>query len=193
SRNQQMMRLDEEITDELYEEEEHPFIDAVLKFIQIEKPDVLIFEDYNKGLLKENVIEHITAHCLETNTITAVDPKKKNFLSYKNVTIFKPNLKAVREGLHIPLEEITDKALRQVHEKLREQLQHQVTFITLSEKGVFYNNATSSGIIPSHLRNIADVSGAGDTVIATDSLVYAISRDVALMAAVSNLAGGLVC
>lgn len=193
SRNQQMMRLDEEVTDELYWEEEHPFIDTVLKFIQIQKPDVLIFEDYNKGLLKENVIERITAHCNETGTITAVDPKKKNFLAYKNVTIFKPNLKEVREGLNIFLEKITAETLNEVHQKLRENLQHQITFITLSEKGVFYNNPSISGIIPSHIRNIADVSGAGDTVIATASMVYAISRDVAMMAAISNLAGGLVC
>jgi bifunctional ADP-heptose synthase (sugar kinase/adenylyltransferase) len=68
-----------------------------------------------------------------------------------------------------------------------------VTFITLSEKGVFYNNGFSSAIIPSHIRNISDVSGAGDTVIATAALVYAITKDVAVMAELSNLAGGIVC
>ena len=69
----------------------------------------------------------------------------------------------------------------------------QVTFITLSEKGVFYNNGFTSAIIPSRIRNIADVSGAGDTVIATAALVYAITKDVHVMAEISNLAGGLVC
>lgn len=193
SRNQQMMRLDEEVTDDLYVEEEHPFIDAVLKFIQIEKPDVLIFEDYNKGLLKENVIERITSHCNETNTVTAVDPKKKNFLSYKHVTIFKPNLKEVREGLNLSLEKINQQTLNEVHERLKKELQHEITFITLSEKGVFYNNGKTTTIIPSHLRNIADVSGAGDTVIAVASMVYTLTKDAALMASLSNLAGGLVC
>jgi len=193
SRNQQMMRLDEEVTDELFIEEEHPFIDAVLKYIQLNKPDVLIFEDYNKGLVKENVIERITTHCNETGTITAVDPKKKNFLSYKNVTIFKPNLKEVREGLHINLDKTDDETLRQVHQQLNAELHHEVTFITLSEKGVFYNDKDQAGIIPSHIRNIADVSGAGDTVIATASLIYALTKDVKFMAALSNLAGGLVC
>jgi rfaE bifunctional protein kinase chain/domain len=193
SRNQQMMRLDEEVTDELYTEEEHPFIDSVLKYIQLQKPDVLIFEDYNKGLLKENVIQRITEHCNETNTITAVDPKKKNFLSYKNVTIFKPNLKEVREGLNINLDTVNQESLNEVHKTLRDELKHEVTFITLSEKGVFYCAPGTIGIIPSHIRNIADVSGAGDTVIATASLVYSLSRDVALMASLSNIAGGLVC
>jgi rfaE bifunctional protein kinase chain/domain len=193
SRSQQVLRIDDEVTDELYEDEEHPFIDMMLKYLQRVKPHVLIFEDYNKGLLKENVIQRITAHCKEIGIITAVDPKKKNFLAYKDVTIFKPDLKEVREGLNIVLEHTDIKDLDGVHHKLNEILHHDVTFITLSEKGVFYNNGFSSAIIPSHIRNIADVSGAGDTVIATAAMVYALTKDVNLMAEISNLAGGIVC
>jgi rfaE bifunctional protein kinase chain/domain len=193
SRNQQVLRIDDEVTDELFTDEEHPFIDAVLKYLQLVKPQVLVFEDYNKGLLKENVIQRITAHCRELGIIIAVDPKRKNFLSYKDVTIFKPNLKEVREGLNMPLEQTNEAEMNEVHKKLNETLHHDVTFITLSEKGVFYNNGFTSAIIPSRIRNIADVSGAGDTVIATASLVYAITKDVNLMAEISNLAGGLVC
>jgi len=193
SRSQQIVRLDDEITEDLFTEEEHPFIDIVLKFLQRVKPDVVIFEDYNKGVLKENVIHRITDHCNEIGILTAVDPKKKNFLTYRNVTIFKPNLKEVREGLYLPVEKVSREELNDVHHKLHEQLNHQVTFITLSEKGVFYNNGTASAILPSHVRDIADVSGAGDTVIATASMVYALTKNVSLMAEISNLAGGLVC
>lgn len=193
SRNQQMMRLDDEITDDLYTEEEHPFIDMVLRFLQRVKPNILIFEDYNKGVLKENVIHRIAAHCKEIGIITAVDPKKKNFLSYKDVTIFKPNLKEVREGLNMALDTVGLDQLNKVHNELHNVLGNSVTFITLSEKGVFYNNGTKADIIPSHVRDIADVSGAGDTVIATASVVYALTRDARLMAEISNLAGGLVC
>lgn len=193
SRNQQVLRIDDEVTDELYTDEEHPFIDLVLRFLQRVKPQVLIFEDYNKGLLKENVIHKITNHCKELGIIISVDPKKKNFLAYKDVTIFKPNLKEVREGLNLPLEQTDEPEMNHVHRKLNEVLHHDVTFITLSEKGVFYNNGFTSAIIPSRIRNIADVSGAGDTVIATASLVYAITKDVNIMAEISNLAGGLVC
>ncbi len=193
SRNQQMLRLDDEVIDDLYVEEEHPFIDSVLKFLQKVKPQVLIFEDYNKGVLKENVIRLITAHCKEIGIITVVDPKKKNFLAYKNVTIFKPNLKEVREGLNMELADVNEKEMDKVHSKLNSSLHHDITFVTLSEKGVFYNNGFTSAILPSHIRNIADVSGAGDTVVATAALVYSITKDVALMAEISNLAGGLVC
>ncbi len=193
SRNQQMMRIDDEITEELFTEEEHPFIDNVLRYLQRVKPDVLIFEDYNKGVLKENVIKHITAHCREIGITTVVDPKKKNFLSYKDVTIFKPNLKEIREGLHQDIEEVNEAELQEADNTLRQTLSHQITFITLSEKGVYYNSGAAAAIIPSHRRNIADVSGAGDTVVATAALVYSATRDVALMAGISNIAGGIVC
>lgn len=191
SRSQQMMRLDEEVSEDLYTEEEHPFIDQVLKYLQIQKPDVLVFEDYNKGVLKENVIHRISAHCKELGILTTVDPKKHNFLAYKNVTVFKPNLKEVKEALYMPI--TAEKAsLDRVHEALKKELNHDISFITLSERGVYYSNGDSN-IIPSHLRNIADVSGAGDTVIATASLVYALTKNANLMAEISNIAGGLVC
>lgn len=193
SRNQQMMRLDDENSEDLNLEEEHPFIDLVLRFLQREKPQVLIFEDYNKGVLKENVINRIIEHCNEIGIITAVDPKKKNFLAYKQVTIFKPNLKEVREGLYLPVNPVTTESLGEVHEHLYNALQHKVTFITLSEKGVYTHNGEEQHIFPSHIRNIADVSGAGDTVIATASMIYALTQDTSLMAQVSNIAGGLVC
>jgi len=193
ARKQQMLRLDAEDSSELGTEDEHPFIDLVLRFLQRRKPDVLIFEDYNKGVLKENIIRRVTAHCRELGIVTTVDPKLRNFLAYEGVTIFKPNLKELREGLNIQLEQVDELSLAAADQKLRQHLKHQVSFITLSEKGVYFNDGTSAAQLPSHLRNIADVSGAGDTVIATAALVYAQSRDAGLMAAVANIAGGLVC
>ncbi|MES2704264.1 MAG: PfkB family carbohydrate kinase [Bacteroidota bacterium] len=193
SRNQQMLRLDDEITDDLFTEEEHPFIDKVLRYLQRVKPHAVIFEDYNKGVLKENVIRHIIAHCREIGIVTVVDPKKKNFLAYKGVTIFKPNLKEVREGLNLDVSVVDQPHLEEVHKKLNDALGHDVTFITLSEKGVSWNNGSSMEIIPSHVRDIADVSGAGDTVVATATVIYTLTKDLHLMAEIANLAGGLVC
>jgi bifunctional ADP-heptose synthase (sugar kinase/adenylyltransferase) len=125
--------------------------------------------------------------------ITAVDPKRKNFFAYKQVDIFKPNLKEVKEGLNIIKDDVSKESLDQIHEALNKQLSHAISFITLSERGVFYSNGKQSRIIPSHRRNIADVSGAGDTVIAVASLVYAATRDIDLMGEIANIAGGLVC
>lgn len=192
SRSQHILRMDDELNEELSTKDEHPFLEKLLKYLQIQKPDVLIFEDYNKGVLKENVITRTIAHCRELGMVVAVDPKKDNFLAYKGVTIFKPNLKEVKEGLNISLGTINKATMDKVHKELKATLQHDITFVTLSEKGVYYGNS-SSEVIPSHLRSIADVSGAGDTVIATAAIVYALTKDPVLMAKISNIAGGLVC
>jgi len=193
SRNQQMMRLDAEITTDIDADLEDQLIKAVDKYIKEQHPQILIFEDYNKGVLTKKVIEKVTAICIANNVITAVDPKKKNFLEYKNVTLFKPNIKEVKEGLNLPIDQIDTDSLNKIHELLVKELNHSISFITLSEKGVFYQHNNESLIIPTHIRNIADVSGAGDTVIAVASLVYASSNNMHLAAEMANVAGGLVC
>lgn len=193
SRNQQMMRVDNETITDLGYEDENRLILALQTFIAQEKPDVVILEDYNKGVLTELVIKKAVDLCRHNNIITAVDPKRKNFFAYTGVDIFKPNLKEVKDALNILASGTDVVAMDDIHQKLQEQLQHRISFITLSEKGVFYKDGTESKIIPSHIRNIADVSGAGDTVIATAALVYAATKDTQLMASVSNIAGGLVC
>ncbi len=193
SRNQQMMRLDAEITTDIDEATENMLIEQVKHCLDEQHPQVLIFEDYNKGVITERIIQNVTALCKERNVIIAVDPKKKNFLSYKDVTIFKPNLKEVKEGLNLSVDHIDLSSLQQIHQRLQEHLHHQISLITLSEKGVFYQDETSHKIIPTHIRNIADVSGAGDTVIAVTALCYAATRDMHLAAEMANIAGGLVC
>ena len=193
SRNQQMMRLDSEITQDLGYEDENRLILAIQHFIAQENPGVIIFEDYNKGILTETLIQKIITLCRLKNIITTVDPKRKNFFAYKRVDIFKPNLKEVKEGLNIIEDGTDEKMMRNIHMQLKETLNHRVSLITLSEKGVFYAMKDEARIIPSHLRSIADVSGAGDTVIAVASLVFAGTGDINLTAEVANIAGGLVC
>jgi len=83
--------------------------------------------------------------------------------------------------------------LKEIHHSLQKQLEHKVSLITLSEKGVFYQLDNDARIIPTHVRNIADVSGAGDTVIAVAALVYAVTKNMHLAADMANIAGGLVC
>jgi D-glycero-beta-D-manno-heptose-7-phosphate kinase len=193
SRNQQMMRLDNEVTIDLKREEEAALLDSIEQFIASEKPNIIILEDYNKGVLTEAVIRSVISICKKAGVLTAVDPKRKNFFTYKGVDIFKPNLKEVKEALNMLFTDADHVLLESIHEELHHLLHHKVSFITLSEKGVFYKDGKESKVIPSHVRNIADVSGAGDTVIAVAALVYAATQDVYLMAAIANIAGGLVC
>lgn len=193
SRNQQMMRLDAEITTDIDTATEDLLLEQVKHCIDTQQPQVLILEDYNKGVLTTRIIKEVIALCKAKGVVIAVDPKKKNFLAYQGVTIFKPNLKEVKEGLNLAVDTIDLSSLKQIHEALQQHLQHEVSLITLSEKGVFYQDTNSHRIIPTHIRNIADVSGAGDTVIAVTALCYAATKDMHLAAEMANIAGGLVC
>jgi rfaE bifunctional protein kinase chain/domain len=193
SRNQQMMRLDAELADDLNETDETKLLNQVEKYIISEKPDVVIIEDYNKGILTKNVIVHIIDLCNKNKISVTVDPKRKNFFSYKNATLFKPNLHEVFTSLNIIPEEISIELLSDIDKKLREKLNHEISLITLSDKGIFYEANGKKSIIPAHRRNIADVSGAGDTVIAVASIIYALAKDINLATEVANIAGGIVC
>lgn len=192
-RNQQMMRLDAEITSDLDSQTENDLLDQVTKYLEGEKPQIIIFEDYNKGVLTETLIRKVISLCKDFGVITAVDPKRRNFFTYHGVDIFKPNLKEVKDGLNLLRDDISLPVLQDIHSQLQKKLGHSISLITLSERGVFYQHNNSARVIPSHLRNIADVSGAGDTVIAVASLLYAATKNIDLMAEVANIAGGIVC
>ena len=193
SRNQQMMRLDAEIVHDIDDADEEKLQNQIEKFIATEKPDVIIFEDYNKGILTKNIISNTISFCKKNNVTTAVDPKRKNFFCYQNATLFKPNLNEAITGLNLLPEEISEDLLSNIHAQLKGQLDHSISLITLSEKGIFYQENNNKNILPSHRRNIADVSGAGDTVIAVASLIYAATKDIDLAARIANIAGGIVC
>lgn len=191
--NQHLLRIDAEDTHALSEVEELEFITAVKKLLDSEKIDAIIFEDYNKGVLTPGVIQGLIAAAAQRNIPTAVDPKKDNFLAYKGVTLFKPNLKELKEGVGIPCSftkrDLFDLAVYQ----LEKELGNDITFVTLSEHGVYIKQGETDQHVPAHLRNIADVSGAGDTVISVATLCLASGSSITTIAELSNLAGGLVC
>jgi len=193
SRNQQMMRLDAEITTPISSDIEMVLLPKFTACLDAKKPDVVIFEDYDKGVLTPTFIKAAISICTERNIVMSVDPKKNNFLAYKGVTLFKPNLKEVKEGLQVSIPSVTLDNLRTVHAALQTHLAHQISLITLSEKGMFFDTGSNAKIIPTHVRSIADVSGAGDTVIAVASLVYAAAKNIELATEMANIAGGLVC
>ncbi len=193
SRNQQMMRLDAEITDDLEKDDEEKLLGIIEKYLNTEHPDVVILEDYNKGIFTPGIIRATIELCNKAGVIVTVDPKRKNFFEYRNVALFKPNLHEVLTALNILNDTVSLDWLRKIHSQLYEKLNHTISLITLSDKGMFYGSQTAQQIIPAHRREIADVSGAGDTVIAVASLVYASTKDIDLAAKISNIAGGLVC
>jgi D-glycero-beta-D-manno-heptose-7-phosphate kinase len=193
SNKQQLLRIDSESTFPLLESEEIKLNSTIQNIIN-QGIDGIIFEDYNKGVLTDSVIQNTIKIAKEKDIPTAVDPKKENFLSYKGVSLFKPNLKELKEGLNINFDFSSNKELFEKGiEVLEEKLHNEISFITLSEYGVFIKNQTEKYYVPAHMRSISDVSGAGDTVIAVATLCLISGASTKQIAEISNLAGGLVC
>ena len=193
SNKQQLLRIDSESTFPLLESEEIKLNDTIQNIIN-QGIDGIIFEDYNKGVLTDSVIQNAIKIAKEKDIPTAVDPKKENFLSYRGVSLFKPNLKELKEGLNLNFDFNTNKELFEKGiEVLEEKLHNEISFVTLSENGVFIKNQTEKYYVPAHVRSISDVSGAGDTVIAVATLCLISGASTKQIAEISNLAGGLVC
>ena len=193
SNKQQLLRIDSESTFPLLESEEIKLNNTIQNIIN-QGVDGIIFEDYNKGVLTDSVIQNTIKIAKEKDIPTAVDPKKENFLSYRGVSLFKPNLKELKEGLNLNFDFNSNKELFEKGiEVLEEKLQNEISFVTLSENGVFIKNKTENYYVPAHVRSISDVSGAGDTVIAVATLCLISGASTKQIAEISNSAGGLVC
>lgn len=193
SSNHQLLRIDDENIFDISYVEQNQILNFAKKNIQYNKPDVIIFQDYDKGVLNESIINSIISLAKNNNIFICVDPKHKNFFFYNNVDIFKPNLKEAINSLGISNTNINHESLELVNSLLRNKLTLNNLIITLSEYGVYYNDGNISDIIPAHKREISDVSGAGDTVISTLALFFIHTRNIKFATKVANLAGGLVC
>ena len=191
--NQQIVRLDSETEKVISEETTRTIQAKIIEIVETTAIQAIIFEDYDKGLISENLITAVVDYANTKNILTIVDPKKKNFLSYKNVTLFKPNLKELREGIKQEVDARKTTELIAAVTHLQNLLNAKMVMVTLSELGVYISSGDNNQIIPAHIRDIADVSGAGDTVIATTALCLAAGLDEFKTAAIANLAGGLVC
>jgi rfaE bifunctional protein kinase chain/domain len=190
SEGNHILRIDEEQTDDL----NNPKIfDLAEKLIEKQNIDVIIFEDYNKGFLTEKLINKILNLAKSNHIPTIVDPKKKNFFSYKGVDVFKPNLKEINEGLSTNIDIDSHEELFSKVTTLLEKIQAKNILLTLSEGGIYLQNQEQAFSEPAHPRKIRDVSGAGDSVVAVSALALASGLNVEQMMRIANLAGGLVC
>ena len=194
--NAHMLRVDEETDAPISNQEADALFDLVAAQVDA-GADAIIFEDYDKGVLTNTIIQRIIELAQSRNLPVVVDPKKRNFLSYGGATFFKPNLKELREGLKIDHLRPSQKELDAVLGHFMDDQSIEMVMVTLSEAGVYLCHRDAKGLqshlIPAHLRKIADVSGAGDSVIALCGIGLALGLTPLLMAALANLAGGLVC
>lgn len=192
SKQHQMLRFDHETTGYLNYDDSF-ILRRKIESISYHRIDGVVLEDYNKGTLNKKNIPELLKLFASKNIPVAVDPKQENFLLYKGVQLFKPNLREIEEaiGKRIPLDEIM--FLENASEWLRKKLNHQNTVITLGAAGIFLDNNKTSVIKSAHPRKVSDVSGAGDTVIAVLALAMAAGISLSEVIDLANTAGGLVC
>jgi rfaE bifunctional protein kinase chain/domain len=193
----QMLRVDEEVEDDLSEKDRTNLLGKIENILSKEKIDGIIFQDYNKGVIDSILIKEVINRATKLKIPVSVDPKKKNFYNFTGVTLFKPNLKEMKEGMKVEFDNNDREMLLSVAQTLREKINCQYILTTLSEYGIMMSMKDSFDekniFIPAHVRSISDVSGAGDTVISVASLCLARKCSPYEVAYISNLAGGLVC
>lgn len=199
--NMHIVRVDEESTHPLSEMEEDLLLDRIVRTVKALPIDAIIFQDYDKGCITPRIIEEVTALAQRKKILTTVDPKHRNFASFKNVGLFKPNLKELREGLNIEIDDSSDERmmhdLLEASKLLHERQNIDIVLITLSSKGMyacdFRGGTPQTVLVPACVHSVSDVSGAGDTVISVITLALASGMSLNDAVCCANIAGGIVC
>ena len=189
---QQMLRVDKEDVYELSEIETEPILLHLLPLIP--DFDAIILQDYDKGFFTDEMIMAIISKANDSKVITCVDPKYRHFFAFEGCTLFKPNLRELADRMNHKTEDLNLDSLPSLLSELKSQLDYQYGMLTLSSEGMLIHDSDDNFIhIPAHKRQVADVSGAGDTVISIAALGLAVGLSFQQAATYANLAGGLVC
>lgn len=191
--NKQILRIDKETTSYLSLAQEQNLWQRIQSKLAETAIDAIVFQDYNKGVLSPFVIQQTISLARKKQIPVIVDPKSKHFFAYKGATLFKPNLKEIREQTDFPISADSKEDLERASKFLRSKLQHEITMITLSEYGVYLDNNAEQLISPTQKRQIIDVCGAGDTVLSIAALTMTTKTPITLIGILANLAGGQVC
>jgi rfaE bifunctional protein kinase chain/domain len=193
SNNQHLLRIDEEDDEYISSDLEKEFFNKILSLISNNKIDAIVFEDYDKGIITPFIIEKTVELAKKNNIPTLVDPKKRNFNHYRNITLFKPNFREITNGLKVEIKKGDFEALLRIANTIHKERQIDKILITLSELGVYISDNGKHHIIPAEVREVVDVSGAGDTLISIAALCLTAGLPSREIAVIANLAGGLVC
>jgi rfaE bifunctional protein kinase chain/domain len=193
SSGQHLLRVDEENTAALDQKEFTSFTCKIEEVITTEKPDAIIFEDYDKGVLSPELISFVVELAHKHHIPTTADPKQKHFLAYQGVDLFKPNYHEMKTGLKTEFARDNLSAIQGMGTKLIKDMGLKYVLLTLAEAGCVIISRDAMHQVPAEIRDISDISGAGDTVIATATLCLTCGLGMKDIAYVSNLAGGLVC
>jgi len=193
SGNQHLLRVDEEMDIFLSKRVQEEFLELISSLLESGGIDAIIMQDYDKGVLTPRVISEVISASERVAVPVLVDPKFRSFNLYKKVKLFKPNFKELAKGLDLDIKKKEIDKLAEAIKIFQEKQQIENLLVTLSDQGVLNTGNGEHVHIPAVKREIADVSGAGDTVIAVAALCLISGLSPTEVAAVSNLAGGQVC
>lgn len=191
--NQHLLRVDEEDNGRISKSAEKQFTALIRSVLASVRTDAIIFEDYDKGVITPAVIKEVLFLAREKGIPVSADPKKRNFNLYRNIDLFKPNLKELSEGLKTDIPGRDIEKIGEAARRLQEEGNIRYLLITLSEMGIYLRSREGGKLVSTEVRDIADVSGAGDTVISVATACLAAGMSPEDMAVIANLAGGLVC
>ena len=188
-----LLRFDEEMESGLSKRIQGVFTEMVLNLIQTGGIDVVIFQDYDKGVITKSVIAEVSSLAGQMNIPVMADPKFKNFSDFRHITLFKPNLKEFLNGVQAEASRTELEKIARAGMRFRKDQDIGHLVVTLSDNGILVVEDENFQHIPAVRRQVTDVSGAGDTVISLLALCYSAGMNSVQSAAVANLAGGQVC
>lgn len=192
SHGQQLLRVDDEVDTVVSEEIQEELLSRAEKLFTTGSIDAVVLEDYDKGVLSKIFISKIVALCRRQNVPVLVDPKKRNYDYFQNITVFKPNFKEFCEGLNVVIPKQDFPRIIEMANKFRKDKHIDYLLLTLSEHGVLFIGEETHHFT-AYKRDVADVSGAGDTVISVMSVALASGLELSESAHLANIAGGMVC
>jgi len=188
--HQHVVRVDKEVKQDVGEQIQERILEVLRRHVGT--LDAIILEDYNKGVIVKNLIRELVEFARRSRKTVTVDPKFNNFFEYKQVTVFKPNRKETEEALGIRLHD--QRSVEQAGRTLMERLQAESVLLTLGESGMsLFERGGEATHVPTAARKVADVSGAGDTVISTLTMALAAGASIKEASSLANFAGGVVC
>jgi rfaE bifunctional protein kinase chain/domain len=193
SGHQQLLRVDQEDDQYIGEELENALWQRIQAIINQNTIAAIIFQDYDKGVITPGLIEKVISLGNNLNIPTLIDPKKRNFGHYSNATLFKPNFIELTEGMNLKIKKNDFDGVHDAARILQKNAGFGMVMITLSEYGMLISKGNECRVVPTQARDVADVSGAGDTVIGIASLCLAAGLNAYETAKLANLAAGLVC
>ncbi len=196
ARHQQVVRVDRERPHPLEQQAQAHCVKKVRELLP--NLDAVIFEDYGKGFLQQNFVDEVTALARKAGKLVTADPNPQNRLIWRGITAVKPNRREAFAAANLPWQEpgpdpLRDQQLLHVGAELLRTWKPNLLLVTLGEQGmILFDQGNTPFHVPSHAREVYDLSGAGDTAIGLFTLALASGASAIEAAEISNHASSVV-